>query len=113
MNLRAYASCLVGIIGDVLLPDHMGKGRTNRSEYAKGPFVNITARIPLDVWTTIDHYAQKHTGGNRSLAVERMIRQCEAHWNDWRALGEKEQDRRSRIASQRNNPGRDSPEEDA
>jgi len=85
----------------------MGKGRTNRSEYAKGPFVNITARIPLDVWTTIDHYAKKHTGGNRSLAVERMIRECERHWTDWRALTQMEQDRRMRMADARNSPGRD------
>lgn len=75
--------------------------------------MNITARIPLDVWTTIDHYASKHTGGNRSVAVERMIRECERHWADWRALNQDEQDRRTRIASMRNNPTRGKPDEDA
>jgi len=62
----------------------MGRGRTNRSEFAKGPFVNITARVPLGVWTMIEQYAQKHTGGNRSVAIERMIRECEAQHAEWR-----------------------------
>lgn len=85
----------------------MGRGRTNRSEYAKGPFVNITVRLPLGVWTTIDHYAAANTGNNRSLAVERLIKEAERNWEDWKALDQKEQDRRRRMKDKRNRIGGD------
>jgi hypothetical protein len=87
--------------------DDMGRGRTNRSEFAKGPYVNITCRVPLDVWTTIDHYAAANTGNNRSLAVERLIREAERNWTEWKALTQEEQDRRRRLADRRNSPGAD------
>jgi len=85
----------------------MGRGRTNRSEYAKGPFVNITVRLPLSIWTTIDHYAAANTGNNRSLAVERLIGQAEQAWEEWRALDQEEQDRRRRLKAKRNRIGAD------
>jgi len=62
----------------------MGRGRTNRSEYDKGPFVNITARVSLGAWSMIERYANGNCGGNRSVAIERMIRECERNWQEWR-----------------------------
>lgn len=62
----------------------MGRGRTNRSEYAKGPFVNITARVSLGVWSMIERYANANCQGNRSVAIERMIREAEASYSEWK-----------------------------
>jgi len=58
----------------------MARGRRNRAEMAlQGSFSNLTARIPTNLWEMLNDYAKKNTGNNRSLALERILRQ----WQGW------------------------------
>ena len=58
----------------------MGRGRRNRAEMAlQGSFSNLTARIPTNLWEMLNDYARQHTGNNRSLALERVLRE----WQAW------------------------------
>ena len=45
----------------------------------QGSFSNLTARIPTNLWEMLNDYARKNTGNNRSLALERILRQ----WQGW------------------------------
>ena len=58
----------------------MARGRRNRAEMAlQGSFSNLTARIPTNLWEMLNDYARKNTKNNRSLALERILRQ----WQGW------------------------------
>ena len=58
----------------------MARGRRNRAEMAlQGSFSNLTARIPTDLWEMLNTYARNKTARNRSLALERILRE----WQVW------------------------------
>jgi len=58
----------------------MARGRRNRAEMAlQGSFSNLTARIPTNLWEMLNDYARKNTANNRSLALERVLRE----WQAW------------------------------
>jgi len=58
----------------------MARGRRNRAEMAlQGSFSNLTARIPTNLWEMLNDYARKKTENNRSLALERILRE----WQAW------------------------------
>ena len=61
----------------------MARGRRNRAEMAlQGSFSNLTARIPTNLWEMLNDYARRHTANNRSLALERILREWQAWDND-------------------------------
>jgi len=61
----------------------MARGRRNRAEMAlQGSFSNLTARIPTNLWEMLNDYARKNTANNRSLALERILREWQAWDND-------------------------------
>jgi len=45
----------------------------------QGSFSNLTARIPTNLWEMLNDYARRHTANNRSLALERILRE----WQAW------------------------------
>jgi len=45
----------------------------------QGSFSHLTARIPTNLWEMLNDYARKNTGNNRSLALERILRE----WQAW------------------------------
>lgn len=45
----------------------------------QGSFSNLTARIPTNLWEMLNDYARKKTENNRSLALERILRE----WQAW------------------------------
>jgi len=45
----------------------------------QGSFSNLAARIPTNLWEMLNDYARKNTGNNRSLALERILRE----WQTW------------------------------
>jgi len=61
----------------------MARGRRNRAEMAlQGSFSNLTARIPTNLWEMLNDYARLNTANNRSLALERILREWQAWDND-------------------------------
>lgn len=48
----------------------------------QGSFSNLTARIPTHLWEMLNDYARKNTAHNRSLALERILREWQAWDND-------------------------------
>jgi len=48
----------------------------------QGSFSNLTARIPTNLWEMLNDYARRHTANNRSLALERILREWQAWDND-------------------------------
>ena len=40
---------------------------------------NLTARIPTNLWEMLNDYARLNTANNRSLALERILRE----WQAW------------------------------
>jgi len=48
----------------------------------QGSFSNLTARIPTNLWEMLNDYARLNTGNNRSLALERILREWQAWDND-------------------------------